>query len=130
MPTKKTKMAKTTKGWKTEAEVRAEERKKAAMAAGFYDPIPGISEHEKEGIKAAKKETLRARLIAPKCNVCGEENCYEHCQVNESGYHVVDDTHLSLADGFQGKDEIVVDVNCKHCGQSGSGIFKKSDIAW
>jgi hypothetical protein len=66
------------------------------------------------------------------CKICGKDKCYAHCQVAEDGKHEVDTTS---ADSHQCKHHdddgnIIVDFNCKNCGQGGSISVKVADIAW
>ena len=69
------------------------------------------------------------------CKVCKEKNCYAHCQDSASGEHEVApdsaDSSESERDNVLRKDgTIVVDFNCRHCGQSGSVGVHATDIAW
>lgn len=61
-----------------------------------------------------------------KCKICGKKDCYEHCKNMPDGKHVVAPHSLVQAEGV----ELVADVSCKSCGQSGSVAILNSDIAW
>ncbi len=60
------------------------------------------------------------------CDATG--TCYKHCRGTENGQHEPDLSTFHLErDG----DAVYLDVNCKHCGQSGYvGRFKAEDVDW
>jgi hypothetical protein len=61
------------------------------------------------------------------CKHCSAEDCYEHCQKTEDGKHKIDpySATTSVEDGG-----VLVNVNCGHCGASGSAILRSSDVLW
>jgi hypothetical protein len=67
-----------------------------------------------------------------KCKWCSNPfqrgPCYRHCQESEDGIHEPDTCTFHLEhDG----DGVYLDVNCKHCGQSGCvGKFDAKEVTW
>lgn len=62
-----------------------------------------------------------------RCKRCDKPlPCYEHCQEARTGLHEVDPLSAVQADDT----EMVVDYNCKRCGQSGGVAVNPADIQW
>lgn len=61
-----------------------------------------------------------------KCRHCGKAHCWDHCQDQDDGKHKGDPKSIVSADGMRW----VVDVNCLHCGQSGSTRINPKEIQW
>ncbi len=63
------------------------------------------------------------------CPHCVEIDCYVHCYETAEGKHEADPK--SASSGPQDGDaNIVVDFNCKHCGQSGGLAVDPKNIQW
>lgn len=59
------------------------------------------------------------------CKHCDSEvECFAHCQVALDGKHEPAYASVSYAEGD------VCDINCKHCGLSGSFQINPRDINW
>jgi hypothetical protein len=66
------------------------------------------------------------------CKVCGEENCYAHCDESEDGKHAYKPGSILAREDGAGDDYVIVDLNCKNCGQSGSCVLElnEDNINW
>ena len=69
------------------------------------------------------------------CKVCNEESCYAHCQESASGEHEVEPNSANSSESeadnvLRESGTIVVDFNCRHCGQSGSVSVMATEVAW
>ncbi len=68
------------------------------------------------------------------CRFCPDEicPCYEHCSETADGKHEFLPGSLDVRADETGDDYAVADVNCKHCGQSGSVFlnFEVGSINW
>ncbi len=80
-------------------------------------------------------DRLEEGLLAPDfCKHCGEEGCLKHCPISKDGKHEADQetiTPLSLKDTNHSKEnDMVADVTCKHCSQSGSFVVLQREVNW
>lgn len=66
------------------------------------------------------------------CATCGEKDCYAHCSENPTGKHAYKPGSIEAREDGAGEDYVIVDVNCKFCGQSGSCALNvgDADINW
>ena len=67
------------------------------------------------------------------CVFCGDPDCYEHCSGAAHGKHAIDFDHWPIiAQGYDFVAEgcFVLDLYCKHCGQSGSVTISPDDVMW
>jgi hypothetical protein len=68
------------------------------------------------------------------CPVCQKARCYAHCSKNAPTHeHKPDRTTASSLDADRVDDSnprILVDFNCRFCGQNGSCYMLAADINW
>ncbi len=67
-----------------------------------------------------------------KCPHCNKDGCYEHCYDAKDGKHEVEvsKNFVTEAHSLCSDNSFVIDVNCKHCGGSGSTTILVEDIDW
>ena len=64
------------------------------------------------------------------CAACGAKNCYAHCSESADGKHVYSPGTIEVRE--ERETDVLVDVNCAKCGQSGSCFItlNPDDINW
>ncbi len=93
--------------------------------------LVGISANE-----AARRsfESLGKTVHKQRDRVCGwclGVDCFKHCRVSDDGNHKGDQGTVSaIAVGDWTGDDLGIDVNCVHCGQSGAANINQEEVQW
>lgn len=73
-------------------------------------------------------------LKSEACPHCKRQQCYEHCYEAKNGKHSPDTDSIRPADGATHIGQMLFDIWCKRCGQSGSFSVElrklRKDIQW
>jgi hypothetical protein len=115
--------------WQTRDQL--EQAAKAAQTALIETGEISQSPVQKGSAQPAKlgrgSRITRTNVQLPSGLMAGTVDTDDKCSKSKNGYgkHSPDPDSVAARDG-----ELVVDVNCKHCGQSGSVTIKPEDILW